>query len=223
MKIVAVIPVRAGSRRVPNKNIKDFGDSNLLIRKIRQLKKVDSIDEIIVSSDSDIMLEMARNEGVSTQKRPVEYCDEKSKTFNEVVEYIASTISGDVMLWTPCVCPFVSEHNIKLAINTFKRECLEANHYDSVVSAKVFKEYLFDEKGPCNFSIEHHVKSQDLPNWSVIINGFFIARRENFIKWKFVYGSNPLLVKLNKIESLDIDDLVDFKICESILEFNNEQ
>lgn len=55
-KMTAIIPVRAGSRRLKNKNILPFGDSNLLVWKIRQLKTVESIDNIIVSSDSDIML-----------------------------------------------------------------------------------------------------------------------------------------------------------------------
>ena len=45
-KFLAIIPVRAGSRRLPNKNILPFGDSNLLVHKIRQLKKVVLIDEI---------------------------------------------------------------------------------------------------------------------------------------------------------------------------------
>ena len=43
--IKAVIPVRKGSRRLPNKNILPFGDSNLLIHKIRDLKKINKIDD----------------------------------------------------------------------------------------------------------------------------------------------------------------------------------
>lgn len=77
--ITAVIPVIAGSRRLPNKNILPFGDSNLLIHKIRQLKQVNEIDNIVVSSDSDKMLKMAETEGVLTHKREIEYCDEKTK------------------------------------------------------------------------------------------------------------------------------------------------
>ena len=215
MKITAVIPVRAGSRRVPHKNILPFGDSNLLIRKIRQLKQVNEIDEIIVSSDSDEMLAMALNEGVSVQKRPIEYCDEKSKTFNEVVEYIASQINGEVMIWAPCVCPFVSAENFDKAIQAY-RQHVETGENDSVVSCKLFKEYLFDENGPHNFSIEHHVKSQDLPNWKVIVNGFFIARRADMEQWRFVYGKKPYLISLTKTQAQDIDDMDDFRMCEAL-------
>lgn len=219
MKTVAVIPVRAGSRRVPNKNIRPFGNNNLLVHKIRQLKNVAEIDEIIVSSDSEEMLEMARQEGVSAYRRPEEYCDEKSKTFNEVVEYIAGHLEADVLMWAPCVCPFVGEERISEALQAYREHVVEGE-YDSVVSCKEFKEYLFDIQGPLNFSIEKHVKSQDLPDWRVIVNGFFIARREDMQSWRFVYGKRPYLVKLTKREALDIDDMDDFMICETLLTNN---
>jgi CMP-N-acetylneuraminic acid synthetase len=59
----AIIPVRAGSRRLPNKNIMPFWGKNLLTYKIEQLLKVDEIENIVVSSDSDQMLEMAEKYG----------------------------------------------------------------------------------------------------------------------------------------------------------------
>ena len=62
--ITAIIPVKANSSRLPGKNILPFGNSNLLVHKIEQLKQVEEITDIIVSSDSDIMLEMAENAGV---------------------------------------------------------------------------------------------------------------------------------------------------------------
>ncbi|MBR6611869.1 MAG: hypothetical protein IKK93_06435 [Campylobacter sp.] len=58
-KITAVIPVRAGSRRLPNKNILPFGNSNLLVHKIRQLKQVKQISNIVVLTDSNTMIQMA--------------------------------------------------------------------------------------------------------------------------------------------------------------------
>ena len=51
--ITAVVAVRKGSQRVPNKNIKPFGKSNLLEMKLDILKQVDGIDEIVVNSDCD--------------------------------------------------------------------------------------------------------------------------------------------------------------------------
>ncbi len=48
-KVTAVVAVRKGSQRVPNKNIKPFGDTTLLDLKLQTLLKVSNIDEIIVA------------------------------------------------------------------------------------------------------------------------------------------------------------------------------
>lgn len=216
-KFLAIIPVRAGSRRLPNKNILPFGDSNLLVHKIRQLKKVVLIDEILVSSDSDEMLEMAISEGVCIQKRAPEYCDEKTKTFNEVVENIVSNTECDIVMWAPCVCPLTSIESYEKAIEMFNQKVLKEKTFDSVISGKLFKEYLFDENGPLNWNPEYHVPSQQLPEWKTIVNGFYIARREDMINWKFVYGKNPYVYILNKKEAVDIDDAEDFEVAKALL------
>ena len=59
-KYTAIIPVRAGSKRIKDKNISKFGKINLLENKINILKKIKFIDNIVVSSDSNKMLEMAK-------------------------------------------------------------------------------------------------------------------------------------------------------------------
>lgn len=215
--ITAIIPVRAGSRRLPNKNILPFGNSNLLIHKIRQLKQVKQIDTIVVSSDSDEMLKMAKEEDVLAHKRDVEYCDEKTRTFNEVVEHIARSVDGDILMWTPCVCPLTAIESYEKAIETFKQQVIQNKKYDSVISAKIFKEYLFDEKGPHNWNPEHHVPSQQLPEWKTIINGFYVSMRQDMIKWKYLYGKNPYLYILDKKESVDIDDAEDFEVAKALL------
>ena len=74
--ITAIIPVRAGSTRLKNKNVAPFAGTNLLINKIHQLQQVKEISKIVVSSDSDLMLEMAKSAGAMIHKRAPEYCDE---------------------------------------------------------------------------------------------------------------------------------------------------
>lgn len=215
--VVAVIPVRAGSRRLPNKNILPFGDSNLLIHKIRQLKQVPTIDSIVVSSDSDIMLQMACDEGVLTHKRAPEYCDEKTKTFNEVVQNVAQNVQGDILMWAPCVCPLTTPENYIAALNIFDEKCLKSREYDSVISGKMFKEYLWDDAKPLNYNPVKHVPSQQLPNWKIIVNGFYIAERQNMVDWRYFYGKKPFISILSKREAVDIDDAEDFAIAKALL------
>lgn len=213
--LTAVIPVRAGSTRVKNKNIRPFAGSSLLQVKIRQLQQVRQIDRIVVSSDSEEMLRIAGQEGVVAARRPVAYCDEKTKTFNEVVAYVANEeVTGEHMLWAPCVCPFVDAGKFAQAIETYYALCENEGRYDSLVSAALIQAYLFDEKGPANFLAKQHVPSQYLPRWHVITNGFYIARRENMARWSYLYGANPFLFEIDKLEAIDIDDEIDFAMAE---------
>ena len=213
MKITAIIPVRQGSRRIPNKNIKPFAGSSLLVEKIRQLHKVERINRILVSSDSEAMLEIALQEGCLIQHRPVEYCDEQTKTFNEVCHYVAQNTPGDLLVWAPCVCPNCDEKSFNRGLDDYFTY-VKNESYDSVVSCRIFKEYLFDEKGPLNYTPQKHVKSQDLPNWKIIVNGFYIASRDLMMQRSYFYGLNPYLTVLSKIEALDIDTPLDFEFAE---------
>ena len=218
MDLTAVIPVREGSRRVKDKNIRLFANRSLLEIKIDQLKRLQEVKEIVVSSDSEKMLSIAEKMGVTAERRPVEYCDETSKSFNEVVAFIAENqIHTDNILWAPCVCPLVKDDNIKKGIDIFKGILEGHIDADSVVSAKLIKEYIYDNNGPVNFSIEDHVPSQNLPSWHIIVNGFFIARRKDMIDWRFVYGKKPYLFEINKVEAIDIDDESDFRIAEMFM------
>ncbi len=216
LSVTAVIPVRGGSRRVPNKNIRKFGDSSLLVNKIRQLKQVELIDRIVVSSDSEAMLQAAADEGVATHRRPLEYCDDMTRTFNEVVEYVASNVEGDVLMWTPCTCPMLMPKSYRIALDSFANKVVGTKKYDSVVSCRMLKEYVFDEKGPINFNPVRHSISQDLPDWKTLTNGYYISLREDMVRWKYFYGKNPLLIPVDKISAIDIDDMEDFAIAEMI-------
>ena len=79
--ITAIIPVRKGSQRVKNKNKKPFGETSLLEIKINQLLKLQKwgkIDEIIVSTDDDDMLQIATSLGVLTHKRKEYYASSEA-------------------------------------------------------------------------------------------------------------------------------------------------
>ena len=142
---------------------------------------------------------------------------------NEVVKYISENeVKTDTMIWAPCVCPMVSTDLFCQGIEVFNKIQLKEIDADSVATAALIKEYLFDEKGPINFSVEHHVPSQLLPNWHYITNGFFIAKTEDMNKWGFVYGPHPYLVEVNKFQAIDIDDEYDFMQAEFVYKCLNK-
>jgi len=215
----AIIPVRAGSRRLKNKNILPFGGKNLLTYKIDQLLQVSEIENIVVSSDSDEMLEMASIYGgkVSTHKRAIEYCDEISQPFGAVVAHVCENVKGDDIIWATCTSPLVEPEDYNNAIKTYK-EALN-NGFDSLMSVEEFRRYIWDEKGPLNYELGiKHVPSQQLPPLYRVTDGVLIAPRLNMIKWKYFHGPNPCKYPMNKKKSVDIDDVYDMACAVAWLE-----
>ena len=219
MSITAIIPVSEGSRRLKNKNIAPFAGTNLLINKINQLKQVKEISNIVVSSDSDLMLSMAKSQGVDIHKRAIEFCDEKSKTFGEVVSHICENVSGDDILWATCTAPLVFPKQYREAIKLYY-QALE-DGYDSLVSMEKFKRYLWDENGPVNYELGiKHVPSQQLPPLYFVTDGILLAPRKKMIEWKYFHGHNPYKFILDKRTSIDIDDGLDLACARAWLDMD---
>lgn len=215
----AIIPVRKGSRRLKNKNIAPFSDSTLLEYKIKQLKNVSSIDNIVVSSDCDYMLDMSSKLGVSTYKRKPEYCDEKTKPFGEVVAHICSNVSGENIVWATCTSPLVEASDYEEAIEIYKRKKLEG--YDSLMSVEEFHRYIWTDKGPLNYELGiKHVPSQELKALYRVTDGILIAPRKKMIEWKYFHGSNPHMHIMDKRSSIDIDDPLDMACAKAWLDLD---
>jgi CMP-N-acetylneuraminic acid synthetase len=184
-KITANIPVRAGSRRLKNKNVAPFAGTNLLLYKIQQLKSVKEVDQIVVSSDSDMMLHMAKTAAVSIHKRSPEFCDEKTKTFGEVFANICENVEGEHILWATCTAPLVGPKLYIRAIKAYFQSLGEG--YDSLMSVENFKRYLWDEKGPINYRLgKEHVPSQELPELYFVTDGIIMASKRRYDKMELL-------------------------------------
>jgi len=208
-KITAVIPVRSGSTRCKNKNIREFGDTNLLKMKIEILKQVEEIDEIIVSSNCDEMLKIAFECSVTIEKRDPYYA-RTDTSGSEIFHYLANICKSEIMLYMHAVAPFVSVENIKKMIDIYR-----TNHnIDSVVSSNKINHFLWQDGKPLNYDPFNAVPSQYLeniyiPSFSPIIN------KTDFVKsTKSIIGKKPYFYELSQIEGIDIDTPYDFLVSE---------
>ena len=208
MSFTALIPVKGDSSRLPGKNRLPFGDCNLLERKIRQLKKVLEIDEIVVSSESKEMLDIAKKEGATPMLRPMQYADE-SLPIGEFVTWLGKELTGDHIIWACVTSPLVDEKLYERAINEYRQKLKEG--YDSLVTVIGFQHYLMNDDGPFNFSRgRKHPNSQNLPKLYLFTNGIQITPREKYVEWGDRIGEHPYLMEVTKRESIDIDDIYDY-------------
>lgn len=218
--VTAVIPVRAGSTRIPNKNIVPFAGTTLLEHKIEVLKKVPEITKVLVTSDSREMLEIAKKHGAETHVRPAEYCDEKSLPFAETVRLVCSETDGDHILWAPCTSPLIEPATFSDAIQVYLGKVQKG--YDSLLAVEELKKFIWDKEKPLNYELgEKQVPSQQLPDWYAVVCGLSIISREKAIKWKYVYGGKMYQYVVDHITAVDIDEPVDLIIAETLFKYKN--
>lgn len=209
--VTAIIPVKKNSGRLPNKNILPFGDSNLLIHKIHQLREVEAVDRIVVSSDSEEMLLMAENEGAIPLMRPKQYADE-SLPISEFIVYLSDVVEGEHFMWSCVTSPMVDSELYKKAIELYWIKLDEG--YDSLVTVCPFQHYLMDENGPFNFSRgREHPNSQNLQKLYLFTNGIQLTPRAKYREWGDRIGEKPFLMEVSKAESVDIDDVYDYEFA----------
>ena len=210
-KITAVIPVRKGSQRVIGKNLKPFGDTSLLEFKIRNLKKVKLINEIIVNTDWDQAIDIARSLGVNYHDRDPYYASSEV-TASDLFEHLGKVTNTDYFAYCPSTSPFVSIETMENAIKIF----LESKSFDSVTTVTKVKEFLWLDGKPINYEPSNCPNSQDLPNIQSLNYGFTIVDREVLVKKRSIIGETPFFLETKGIETVDIDTPLDFLIAEQI-------
>jgi len=209
-KVTAVIPVRKGSVRVKNKNIKPFAGSNLLKIKINHLKNVPQIDDIIVSTDCDVMSSIAESEGVNVHIRDNYYASSEA-TNSEFFKNLAESIKCDHLMYSPVTCPLISSETYFECLSLYKKTDIE-----NLITTSLVKHHMWLNNQPLNYKIEDSPNSQDLPDIHKITYGVCLISRENMIKYSNVVTPNPTFKCLDEIESIDIDTEFDFMIAEMI-------
>lgn len=209
MKIKALVAVRSGSKRVPNKNIRSFAGSNLLEIKIEQLKRIENLDGIIVNSNDDIMLKIAYRHGCEVVKRDNFFASD-TVSMSEVYKNMAENFDGDVVAYMNVTNPLLKDKTIYNAIEIYKKK----REFTSVNSAHLIKEFLFKNNLPINYDLRHQPRSQDLPNIYALNFAINIISRTDMIEGKNVVGYEPFIFPIDEVEATDIDNEIDFEFAE---------
>lgn len=214
--ISALIAVRSGSVRVKNKNLKKFGESNLLELKIKQLKNINELTQIVVNSNCNEMLEIAKKYNVKTIKRD-NYFASDNVSMSEVYENMARNIETEYIIYVNCTNPLVKTQTYQDAISRFFNNGYE---YDSLVSCHDIKEFLFLDGKALNYDPQNQPRSQDLPNIVALNFAISIISKNEMIKNKNIIGQSPFFYKLDEVQSFDIDTPLDFFVAEKLYEKN---
>lgn len=212
MKIKALVAVRSGSVRVKNKNIRPFAGSTLLELKLAQLRRIPNLDGIIVNSNDDAMLGIAEKMGCETVKREPYYASNEI-SMSDVYQNMAENFNADTVAYINATNPLISDATISKAIEHYKKY-YKTGRFDSLNTAHLIKEFLFENNQPINYDLKHQPRSQDLPDIAALNFAVSIISRETMIRCKNVVGDKPELYIIDELEATDIDNQIDFDFAE---------
>ena len=214
-KLTAVIPVRKGSQRVKNKNLKPFADSTLLDIKIETLKKVIGLDEIVVSSDSQEMLDIARKHNVTAHRREDYYASSEVNNSDFMVN-LTTSVDSEYIMYSPCTSPLLSNETISECISKFRAGA------QNIVTVTSQKHHMWLDGEPLNYDPSDAPNSQDLPNIYSVNYGCCILSCEDLCEFRNVVTDKPTFHVTDEIESIDIDTEFDFMVAEHVYRSLNE-
>lgn len=216
MKTTAVIPVRKGSQRVKDKNLRPFAGTSLLNVKIETLLQVPEIDEIIVNTNSEAAIEFVELEYAGTKvkaQRRQEYYASSECSGSEFFKHLGEVTDTDIFIYSPCTSPFVKPETIS---NCIKKFLARNGMFDCVSTVSSIKEFLWLDGKAINYDPRHAPNSQNLPNVVALNFGTTVTSRESLIRNSNIIGQSPEFVVTSDIESIDIDTPLDFYLAEKI-------
>ncbi len=88
MNVLAIVPARGGSKRIPNKNIADCGGKPLIYWSIKSAQESKTVSRVVVSSDSEQILDMARVYGAEAVKRPASISGDTTRIEDSLLHVI---------------------------------------------------------------------------------------------------------------------------------------
>lgn len=225
MKNFAFIFARGGSKGLPGKNIKSLLGKPLLEYSIDIAKSSVAIDKVFVSTDDNKIAEIAAASGAEVILRPIELATDESPewlAWRHAIEY-AKQIYGefDNFISLPATSPLRSLEDVESAV--LKRIETEADICISVVEAsrspffnmvKQSENGFFELVNKPESSIE---RRQDAPKVYDITTVVYTAS-PNFILHNYgLFSGNVTSIEVPKERAVDIDDIYDFLLAETIL------
>ena len=216
MKIIALIPMRHHSQRVPGKNYRPLAGRPLYQHIVQSLMDCPEVSEILVDTDSPQIIAGLRQgfPTVRVLERP-EHLRADKVPMNEILAYDTSQIEADFYLQTHSTNPLLRPQTISAAVQAF---LAGFPAYDSLFSVTRLQTRLWDQLGR---AINHNpailVQTQDLPPVYEENSCMYIFTRQNLLARRNRLGERPMMFEIDASEAWDIDEELDFAVVETIV------
>ena len=223
MKFVAIICVREGSKGLPGKNLLPLGGKPLVAWSIRIARQVKKICRVIVSTDSERIAQIAKEQGAEIPFiRPKELARDDSPewlVWRHALNYLISQeYDFDGLIVLPATAPLREIEDINKCINEF-----EKGDVDTVITVSdanrnpYFNMVTIDKEGYSNLIIPQTKlisRRQDAPSIYDMTTVAYIVRPQFVFENERIFDGKVRSVYIPPERAIDIDTQLDFEICE---------
>jgi CMP-N-acetylneuraminic acid synthetase len=214
MKIVAIVPIKAKSKRVKNKNFKLINGKPLYSYILNTLKKC-KFDEIYVDSDSlEIKKFCIKNRIRFIERKPKLALDNANG--NDLLNYHAKVIEADLYFQIFVTAPLLKQETINKCIKILSN----TRRYDSILTSKSIYSWFWFNNRPINYDPKILPRSQDAKPVTLETTGLYGIKRKSLLKRKARIGINPYFFEVSNFESIDLDTDEDFEMLKFFLKKN---
>lgn len=218
MTVKGLIKARGGSKRVPNKNLKPFSGTSLLEIKIRQLQRMEFLDSVVVNSDSDEILEVARSLGAETVRRDPKFATDDVLP-NDLFVNLAENIDCEYIVHADVTSPFLRDETIRDMFYLYSEKWFQSLN-KALLTGTCLKRFIWKSDDDSNlhavnFNPNEQPNSQALDNRFYIMNSACaILARDLMIRQRGLSGYSPAVYGIDEIEAIDIDTSIEFEFAE---------
>ena len=212
MRILAVIPARAGSKGIPNKNLRIVGGHPLVYYAIHNAQKSAFITDIVVTTDSSEVAIIASQMGIQVKRREERLCGDAVTLDAVIDDAVDRSVSWDYVITMQPTSPTLSAKTLDAAI----RYTIE-NQYDTVISAINSPHLSWGVKdGKIVPNYKERLNRQYLPA-CYEETGAFVISRAAVVTEKTRIGEKVSIYEVPESESQDVDTFSDLQCVEAIL------
>jgi CMP-N-acetylneuraminic acid synthetase len=222
MRLAALVPMRHHSQRVPGKNYRPLAGKPLFHHIIETLLAVREINEIVVDTDSDLVMDGLRKNfpQVKIINRP-DALRADDVPMNDILIYDTSQVQADFYLQTHSTNPLLRSETVSRAVQSFLADYPK---HDSLFSVTRWQTRLYDQNGKAiNHDPSVLIQTQNLPPVYEENSCLYLFTRDNLIKRHHRIGERPMMFEIDADEAWDIDEELDFQICEFLFQREADQ
>jgi N-acylneuraminate cytidylyltransferase len=218
---IAIIPARAGSVGIKDKNIRPFCGVPLLVRAIHAAKQASSIDSVIVTTDSEVYAELSRAAGADVVIRPPELATSTATSESAVLHVLERLKSEgrplpESLVFLQCTSPLTRAEDIDGLVKSAER-----NGADTALTVVRSHRFLWCQKAHGDAEGVNHDKSvrlrrQDRETEFMENGAAYFMRTEGFLKHRHRFFGKTFLYELPDYQIVEIDSEDDWSIAEAI-------